>query len=62
MENRIKELRKQKKITQSQLAKAVHITRQTVISLEKGHCNASLQSAHRIAKYFGITIEELFIN
>ena len=61
MENRIKELRKQNKITQDELAKAVSVTRQTVISLENGRYNASLQLAHKIAKYFGVTIEDLFI-
>ena len=61
LENRIKELRKQNKITQDELAKAVSVTRQTVISLENGRYNASLQLAHKIAKYFGVTIEDLFI-
>mgnify|MGYP003223225805 CR=1 FL=1 len=42
MNNRIKELRKQKKITQDELAKAVEVTRQTIISLENGKYNASL--------------------
>ena len=61
MENRIKELRKQNKITQDELAGAVAVTRQTIISLESGKYNASLQLAHRLAKFFNITIEELFI-
>lgn len=61
MENRIKELRKQNKITQDELAGAVAVTRQTIISLESGKCNASLQLAHRLAKFFNVTIEELFI-
>ncbi|MCI5605104.1 MAG: helix-turn-helix domain-containing protein, partial [Clostridia bacterium] len=43
MENKIKELRKQNKITQDELAKAVDVTRQTIISLENGKYNASLQ-------------------
>lgn len=61
MKNRIKEYRKQKKITQDELAKAVDVTRQTIISLENGKYDASLKLAHRIAKYFGVAIEELFL-
>lgn len=61
MENRIKEYRKQQKITQDELAKAVEVTRQTIISLENGKYDASLKLAHRIARFFGISIEELFI-
>ena len=61
MENRIKEFRKIRKITQDDLAKEVDVTRQTIISLENGKYNASLQLAYKIAKYFNVTIEELFI-
>ncbi len=61
MENRIKELRKQKGITQHELAEAMNVTRQTVISLECGKYNASLMLAYRLAKFFGVSIEELFI-
>ncbi len=61
MENKIKELRKIKKITQDELALAVGVTRQTVISLENGRYNASLILAHKIALYFGLTIEDIFI-
>ena len=61
MKNRIRELRKERKVTQDDLAGAVGVTRQTIISLENGKYNASLQLAYKIAKYFGITIEEIFI-
>lgn len=61
MENRIKELRKDKKVTQDELAVAVSVTRQTIISLENGKYNASLQLAHKISSYFGLKIEEVFI-
>lgn len=61
MNNRIKELRKQNKITQDELAKAVEVTRQTIISLENGKYNASLQLAYKISKYFNTTIEDVFI-
>ena len=61
MENCIKELRKERKISQEELAQAVSVTRQTIISLENGKYNASLLLAYQIAKYFGKTIEEIFI-
>ena len=61
MNNRIKELRKQKKKTQDELAKAVEVTRQTIISLENGKYNASLQLAYKISRYFGTNIEDVFI-
>ena len=48
-------------MTQDELAKAVDVTRQTIISLENGKYNASLQLAHKIAKYFGVMIEDLFL-
>ena len=61
MKNRIRELRKERKVTQDDLAGAVGVTRQTIISLENGKYNASLQLAYKIAKYFGVSIEEIFI-
>ncbi|RPF47247.1 putative transcriptional regulator [Hydrogenoanaerobacterium saccharovorans] len=61
MENKIQLLRKERRITQEELADAVHVTRQTIISLENGRYNASLQLAHKIAKYFSLTIEQVFI-
>lgn len=61
MNNRIKELRKENNITQDELGAVVGVTRQTVISLENGKYNASLQLAFRIAKYFGKQIEEVFL-
>lgn len=61
MNNRIKEYRKDKKVTQEELANAAEVTRQTIISLENGKYNASLQLAHKIAKFFGVTIEDIFI-
>ena len=57
MTNRIAELRKARKLSQAELAEAVDVTRQTIISLENGRYNASLLLAHRIARYFGMTIE-----
>lgn len=61
MENRIAGLRKSRHISQAELAEAVSVTRQTIISLENGRYNASLLLAHKIAQYFGLTIEEVFI-
>ena len=61
MKNRIQELRKAGRIRQEDLAEAVGVTRQTIISLENGKYNASLMLAHKIAKYFHTTIEEIFL-
>lgn len=61
MQNCIQVLRKARRITQEELAAAVGVTRQTIISLENGRYNASLQLAHKIAVYFGVTIEEIFL-
>ena len=61
MENRIAALRKERRISQAELAEAVSVTRQTIISLENGRYNASLLLAHRIAKYFGTAIEDIFL-
>lgn len=61
MTNRISELRKARRISQAELADAVDVTRQTIISLEGGRYNASLLLAYRIARYFGLTIEEVFL-
>ncbi|MGT2742331.1 helix-turn-helix transcriptional regulator [Streptococcus plurextorum] len=61
METRIQELRKAQKLSQAELADQMEVTRQTIISLEKGRYNASLELAYKIAKFFGKTIEEVFI-
>jgi putative transcriptional regulator len=61
LQNIIQDLRKKKKVTQSELADAVNVTRQTIISLENGKYNASLILAHKIAQFFGGTIEDVFI-
>lgn len=61
MENRIKEYRKKIGLTQEELANEVDVTRQTVISLENGKYIASLQLAFKLARFFKVSIEELFI-
>lgn len=61
MKNRIQKLRTLRRITQQELADAVSVTRQTIISLENGRYNASLLLAHKIARYFDTTIEDIFL-
>lgn len=60
MKTKIKELRKINKVSQDELALAVGVTRQTIISLEKKKYIASLVLAYKIAKYFHLSIEEVF--
>jgi putative transcriptional regulator len=60
MNNKIADLRKEKKISQTDLADAVFVSRQTITSIEIGKYNASLELAYKIAKYFDLTIEEVF--
>lgn len=60
MKTKIKELRKQHKISQDELAMAVDVTRQTITSLECEKYTASLVLAYKIARYFNLTIEEVF--
>lgn len=57
---KIKELRKQRKLSQEELALAVGTTRQTITSIEVGKYTASLVLAYKIARYFNLTIEEVF--
>ena len=61
MKTRIQELRKQNKVTQEELALALGVTRQTIISLENGKYNASLQLAFKISRFFGKSIEDIFL-
>lgn len=60
MKTRIPELRKQMRISQEELAFAVSVTRQTITSIETGKYTASLVLAYKIAKYFGLAIEDVF--
>jgi len=60
VKTKISELRKQHKLSQEELALAVGVTRQTITSLEVGKYTASLVLAYKIAKYFGLSIEEVF--
>ena len=58
MKNRLEELRKQRAIRQEDLAQALGVSRQTVISLEKGKYNPSLALAFKLARYFGLPVME----
>jgi putative transcriptional regulator len=60
METRIKELREKHGLTQQVLADKVGVTRQTILFLEKGKYNPSLRLAYKIARVFGVTIEDVF--
>ena len=60
MKNRIKELRKEHKLSQGELADLVGTTRQTITSIEVGKYTASLPLAYKIAKQFSLSIEEVF--
>ena len=59
MVTKIKELRTQRGMTQPQLADLVHVSSRTIISIEKGQYSPSLMLSYRMAKVFGVTVEEL---
>ena len=60
MKTRIPELRRARRMSQEDLARAVGVTRQTITSIEVGKYTASLPLAWKIARYFGLTIEDVF--
>lgn len=61
MKNRLEELRKARGIKQEELAEAMEVSRQTIGSLENGRYNPSILLAFKIARYFEMTIEDIFI-
>jgi len=61
VKNRIEEIRRARNIRQEDFAKSMGVSRQTISSLENGRYNPSIYLAYRIAKYFGMTIEDVFI-
>ena len=61
MKNRLEEIRKLNGITQEELAAILEVSRQTIGSLENGRYNPSIILAFKISKYFGLTIEDIFI-
>lgn len=61
MKNRLEEIRKDRGIRQEELALALGVSRQTIGSLENGRYNPSIILAFKIARYFGMQIEDIFI-
>lgn len=61
MKNRLEELRKQRGIRQEELAAILEVSRQTIGSLENGRYNPSILLAFKIARFFSLSIEEIFI-
>ena len=61
MKNKIESIRKERGILQEEFARAMGVSRQTISSLENGRYNPSILLAHKIASYFGMTIEEVFL-
>lgn len=61
MKNNLEKIRKERGINQEELAKALEVSRQTIGSLENGRYNPSIILAFKIAKYFNMSIEEIFI-
>lgn len=61
MKNRLEEIRKKHGMNQEELADALEVSRQTIGSLENGRYNPSIILAFKIARYFGMSIEEIFL-
>ena len=61
MKNRLEEIRKARGVTQEELAASLEVSRQTIGSLENGRYNPSILLAFKIARYFQMTIEDIFI-
>ena len=61
VKNRLEELRRQRGVNQEDLALALEVSRQTISSLENGRYNPSITLAFKIARYFDMSIEEIFI-
>ena len=61
MKNRLEEIRKQRGVRQEELAAALEVSRQTIGSLENGRYNPSILLAFKLARYFDMSIEEIFI-
>ena len=61
MQNRLEELRRRRGVTQEELALALEVSRQTIGSLENGRYNPSIILAFKLARYFGVPVEDIFI-
>ena len=60
MKNRLEEIRKERGIKQEELAAALEVSRQTIGSLENGRYNPSITLAFKLARYFNMSIEDIF--
>lgn len=58
--NRVREMREERSMTQAELGEAIGVTRHTVIAIEQGRYSPSLESAFRIARLFGVGVEDVF--
>lgn len=61
MKNRLEALRRERGVTQEELAEAMRVSRQTICSLEGGRYNPSILLAYKLARYFSLPIEDVFI-
>ncbi|NCX35000.1 MAG: transcriptional regulator [Proteobacteria bacterium] len=61
MDNNLKNLRKLKKVSQNDLADALSVSRQTINSIENGKFDPSLTLAMKLTRYFGVSLEKIFI-
>jgi putative transcriptional regulator len=61
VKNKLEDVRKAQNVTQEELAAALEVSRQTICSLENGRYNPSIILAFKVARYFGMSIEEIFI-
>ena len=61
MKNRIEQIRKERGIRQEEFARIMGVSRQTISSLETGRYNPSILLSYKIAKFFDMTIEEVFV-
>jgi putative transcriptional regulator len=62
MKNRLRDLRKDRGLSQAELAEAIEVSRQTIIAIEADKYDPSLPMAYRLAAFFGVPAEELFFN
>ncbi len=61
MKNRLSDIRRKNNLTQDELAGILEVSRQTISSIENGKYNPSILLAFRIARYFDLTVEQIFI-
>jgi len=61
LQNKVKEYREKQGLTQEQLGRSVSVSRQTIIAIEKGHYEPSLPLGMKLAKYFKVPVEQLFV-